>query len=287
MKPLFIDGMKGLGDNIYQRPFIKVLAQEWDVHIATPWPELYEDLPVKFVHQATRLRTQAKNLARQQRQWHGRPIGKTIRPGYGGVELQKGGILEAMQAKFGVLPAEMDLPAYQNVIEATKPICLVRPATVRREWKATARNPLPEYIAQAVERVRRDFYVVSVADLSGAEEIALQPLPYADLQLHSGELDVKQLLGLIQAAELVIGGVGWIVPACIAAKTPLFCILGGNGAYNSPEAVTDKRMDIRRVGFAVPDSYCRCRDMQHNCNKTISNLDEQLEAFLGHLRTIQ
>ena len=45
---MIVRGMKGLGDNIYQRAFVKRLPGP--VYLETPWPELYEDLPgVKFV----------------------------------------------------------------------------------------------------------------------------------------------------------------------------------------------------------------------------------------------
>jgi hypothetical protein len=286
LQPLVIEGMKGLGDNIYQRAFVKKLCKDRDVFLETPWPELYEDLPVKFVRSVTSLRTQAKNLARQSRHWHGKPAGEVMRVSYG-AELQHSSIMQAMASRFGCEPEALDLPVYKSAIKAKKPICVVRPVTVRKEWRAEARNPLPEYVRQAVERIRNDYFVVGVADLCGTAEYALNPLPYADLTLYQGELDIGGLLGLVQQADLVLGGVGWVVPACIASKTPLFCILGGNGGYNAPEKITDNRMDLRLVGFANPNSYCMCTHMQHRCNKTISNFEEQLEAYLGHIRSIQ
>jgi len=285
MKPLFIDGMRGLGDNIFQRAFVKTLTKSWDVYLATPWPELYEDLPVEFVYQPTILRTQAKNIKRQQRQWHDKPKAPTLQPHYRSTELAQG-LFKSMERKCGVEPSPMDLPAFTNIIEAPKPICVVRPATLRKEWFAGSRNPDPAYIARAVERIRDDFYVVSVADLKENEETALHPLPCADLTLHGGELDVRALLGLIQAASLVIGGVGWIVPACIAAQTPLFCILGGNGGANAPERITDSRMNLEKIGFAKPDSFCYCANMRHQCDKRISNFDQQFEAYLDRISTI-
>ena len=58
-----IRGMAGLGDNIFQRAFIKSLVKSQEVLLETPWPELYQDLPnIKFIKPNTRLRTQAKNL---------------------------------------------------------------------------------------------------------------------------------------------------------------------------------------------------------------------------------
>src|SRR5262245_29132877 len=57
--------MWGLGDNIYARPFVRAAALQHDIHLDTPWPELYEDLDIKFVQGKRKLRTQLKNIARQ------------------------------------------------------------------------------------------------------------------------------------------------------------------------------------------------------------------------------
>src|SRR3546814_15822652 len=72
--------MKGLGDNIYQRPFVRMLARREPVYITTPWPELYEDLTgVHFGRSSTVLRTQQKNLDRQSsRRWSSAPTGARL-----------------------------------------------------------------------------------------------------------------------------------------------------------------------------------------------------------------
>ena len=58
-----IRGMQGLGDNVYQRAFIKSLVKSKEVLLETPWPEIYEDLPnIKFIKPQTKLRTQKKSL---------------------------------------------------------------------------------------------------------------------------------------------------------------------------------------------------------------------------------
>src|SRR5262245_20658570 len=57
--------MWGLGDNIYSRPFIRAAAAQYEVHLETPWPELYADLEIAFVRGTRKLRTQQKNIARQ------------------------------------------------------------------------------------------------------------------------------------------------------------------------------------------------------------------------------
>lgn len=55
---IYIRGMYGLGDSIYQRAFVRQFP---GAYIRTPWPELYADLDVKFVKSNTLLRTQRKN----------------------------------------------------------------------------------------------------------------------------------------------------------------------------------------------------------------------------------
>ena len=94
-----------------------------------------------------------------------------------------------------------------------------------------------------------------------------------------GELSTMQALGLVARADVVVGGVGWIVPAALAAKRPAFIVLGGQGGHNGPHVILDDRVDSLRIGFATPDRYCLCADKQHNCAKEISDLSEQFEAW--------
>lgn len=266
--------MRGLGDNIFQRPFVRVLARQRPVYLITPWPELYDDIPdVHFVHEATSLRTQAKNMQHHAATWVKAPRQVSlIRVSYGHATLAHHGIVAIMQQCFGVAPDRFDLPAFPPFL-SLRPIAVIRPATERREWHNAARGPRPEYIAEIASSLMKDYHVISVADLVPGEEwLVDNVLPPAHTRFHAGELYMPELLGLVQSAAVVVGGVGWIVPACIAAGTPLFCILGGCGLHNAPEKVTDPRMDLTHVGFAMPDRFCRCDRMQHTCDKTISDL---------------
>lgn len=54
---IYIRGMYGTGDSIYQRAFVRQFP---GAYIRTPRPELYADLDVKFVKSNTLLRTQRK-----------------------------------------------------------------------------------------------------------------------------------------------------------------------------------------------------------------------------------
>lgn len=261
---LNVNSMRGLGDNIYQRAFVKAL--NGIVYIDTPWPELYRDLSnIHFVRPDTKLRTQSKNIAKQAA-WQTRPRqGQALTIRYG-----TEGIIRGMSAAFRVRPQAFDLPDFGPSPIAGKYV-VVRPVTVRAEWRADTRNPLPEYIAHAAQAARdRGYTVVSVADLEDGKEWLVDKVlnSFADIEYHRGELDVSQLMALIQGASAVIGGIGWIVPACLAAKVPAWVVCGGQGGYNSPELICPPGST---VSFSVPDTFCRCTLKEHNCDKRITN----------------
>lgn len=277
---MYIEGMYGLGDNIYQRAFIKKYKST--IYLRTPWVELYQDLPhVKFVKPEIGLRTQSKNILSQDGSiWTGRQkytLGGSITVGYG-----KSGMIEGMTKCFKTQPDTFDLPDFSEFApKIDGKYVLVRPVTIRKEWAAQSRNCLPEYIATAAKTLKSEGYtIVSVADLEDGKEWALNPLPEADIIYHKGELNVKSLLGLSQKADMLVGAVGWILPAAIATKRPAWMVLGGYGAYNHPSLITDSRyMDISRIGFAVPDNFCRCDQKAHLCDKRISNYEEKFSKW--------
>ena len=284
-KELHVIGMQGLGDNIFQRPFIKALAREWDIFLETAWPELYSDLPVKFVNPQTRLRTQAKNAARSKVEWASRPIGckQVKRNSY--VNAFRGGrsIIAGMEESFGIkLNADdFDLPILppSPVIDTDRPLAFVRPVTLRREWHNAARNPEPKYILDIVEILRPTHTIVAVADIETGAEWLVGPPLNAEINFINGQLPVMDMLALLAASDIVIGGVGWIVPASIALKRNCFVVLGGQGGHNAPDKILDRRLDCSRIGFATPENFCRCTSMRHNCNKTISTLNDQWRSY--------
>ena len=268
---MIIHSMKGLGDNIYQRAFLKNMPGP--IYLDTPWPELVPDLPhVHCVRPQTNLRTQAKNIARHS-SWLMPPAKQPARHIRYGTE----GIIPGMIASFGVMPGEFDLPPLPPSPETGKYV-VVRPATVRSEWRADTRNPDPEYIAKAsIEALVRGYRVISVADLVEGQEWLVGHRPKASVNYHQGELPVEQLLALVQGAAAVIGGIGWLVPAALSAKVPAWIICGGQGGYNAPELITPKGQT--NITFAVPDNFCRCRLKMHNCDKRISEYDSKLAQW--------
>jgi hypothetical protein len=276
-KPILVRGMWGLGDNCYSRPFVRAAAKEYELHLETPWPELYADLDIKFVYGTRKLRTQRKNMARQRPALWSRPLPiREIKISYGG-EISTTSIVNAMEFRWSRLnvafdPALFDLPDLgPSPVKSEWPIAVVRPVTVRTEWRNEARNPRPEYVAAIAAELMATHTVVAVADLAPNEEWVVGDPPPAHHYFVHGELTVRELLALVREADIVIGGVGWIVPAVLALKTKAFVVLGGHGGYNAPEKITDPRLDLSRIGFAVPEKFCRCTNMLHNCDKTIAD----------------
>lgn len=267
-------GMRGLGDNIYQRAFLSQLPGP--LYLETPWPELYSDMPhVLPVRPQTTLRTQLKNIERQTG-YHAAPAFRTGRQ----IAYRADGIYNGMRQTFGVEPGPLTLPDFGHPLIAGR-YAVVRPVTVRSEWRADTRNPLPEYVAECTaELMRRGVMVVSVADLQDGAEWPVGELPPATIRYHAGELNVSALLALIQGAACVVGGIGWIVPAAIAAQVPAWVICGGQGGYNSPERITDPSMNLGNMRFAVPDNFCQCVHKEHGCDKRITDHGKQFAEWL-------
>ena len=280
---MLFDGMHGLGDNIYQRAFVREIKSR--VYLCTSWPQLYKDLSnVYTVKPITRLRTQRKNIiSRKETEWKAAPHVSKRKIRYGHNDLKYGGsILSAMSRCFNIKAKIFDLPKFEGPLIGEK-YAVVRPVTVRAEWRNEARNPRVEYINEAALRMHELGYtIVSIADLQKNHEWC-EELPYCDIAYNHGELDVEQMLSVVQKASIVIGGVGWIIPACAASGVNLITVLGGQGAHNAPEKITGVPMNIDKIRFIFPDNYCKCKDKLHKCNKEITNFKKKFDKALVSL----
>jgi hypothetical protein len=286
-KPVLVRGMWGLGDNIYSRPFVRAAAAQYELHLETPWPELYADLDIRFVRGSRKLRTQQKNMARQSWDLWSQPPPRVreIKISYFDIGVRS--IINAMECRWAALkvtfdPTLFDLPDLgASPVVSDRPIAVVRPPTMRTEWYNEARNPRPEYLAAIAAELMATHTVVAVADLSPDEEWLVGNLPPAHHHLVHGELSARELLALVRDADIVIGGVGWIVPAALALKVKAFVVLGGQGGHNAPAKITDPRLDLSRIGFAIPEKFCRCTEMLHACDKTIADPLGQFARWLA------
>jgi len=280
--------MWGLGDNIYQRPFIQMLSERTTVYLETPWPELYADLPnVRFVLGKRNLRTQLKNIARQDAsRWSRVPRGVPTIALKVHYNLQHHSIIQEMANCFRIGDrVELSLPPQERWTVTFKPIAIIRPVTVRREWHNSARNPEPNYVNYCAEQLRQTHHVIVLADLEDGQEELVGNLPPHDTAWINGQVKADRLFALVQAADVLVGGVGWIVPAAVAARKRAFVVLGGQGGHNAPEKILAPWWK-HRITFAEPDNFCRCINMRHSCQKTISNLAAHFTRFIGHNATI-
>ncbi len=294
---LMIECMHGLGDNLFVRPYIRAAAtRDNDIYVSTPWPEVFEDLPVKFVRKPTTLRTQRKNMDRQNSsRWTQPPQPRQrvtqVRFSYGPALILKKSIPAALERVLPLdgQPYKFDLPStidrYLSWRVNGKPVAIIRPVTVRKEWTNTARNPLPEYVNAIAQELGKTHHRIILADLRQDEEWLEGPMPPGDEFVTQGEWNVKAVMTGVASADVVVGPVGFIVPMAIAAQTKAFIIMGGHGGHNAPNIITDPRMDLGKIHFALPDNFCPCRDMRHQCNKTNSNLLRQWNNFLSFATT--
>lgn len=283
--------MFGLGDCIYARPFVVAASRQFNIYLETPWPELYSDLDIKFVKGNRKLRTQLKNMALQPAsRWSVPPRrAEEIRIFYWALEQQS--IVASLELRWLIaLGIKFDaslfsLPDMGSApLQSDRPFAVVRPVTVRSEWKNEARNPHPEYIAAIAEELMDTHTVIAVADLEDGAEWLVGELPPAHHYFVHGELKVRELLALVRDADVVVGGVGWIVPAGLALKVHTFVVLGGQGGHNAPEKITDPRLDLSRIDFAKPERYCKCSNMLHICDKTIADPLSQFRRWWSSLR---
>jgi hypothetical protein len=286
-----LTSMKGLGDNIYQRAFIKNISQNALCVLDTPWPEIYEDLGnVYFSFCKTELRTQKKNVkktdfcGRRDSEIRQR-LSKVVNLGQ--VRYTNTGIVDGLKKCFKVEPLKMDLPTFdlsKRLSELSqKKFAVIRPVTVRKEWHSDARNPHPEYIQIAVNELKKQgIYTISIADADGVNETFVGEKPDCDLNFNEGQLNIREILSLVQNASIVVGGIGWLVPAAIAYETKACFISGGWGEFNHPSRLLPN-YETSFIKFIMPDNFCMCKDSNHLCDKTITNFQEQFIKSIGAL----
>lgn len=321
---IIVRAYHGLGDSIYQIPVIEELSkQHKEVFVETPFPEFYAHLGdnLYFLRPPETYRTQGKMMRNSSDPiWYsGKPLPEDLlmpiqlmpQPGYplnhrprsirqdsiinfyyGQDNLAKYNIIGCFekQAKIKLdSPIKFNMPEFLSnpLIDTKKKIAVIRPPTDRAEWLSSSRQCLPEYVNQACKILKDSgYFTVSIADCEPGKEWLNGPEPEADLILHKGELSMGELLSLIKNASIVVGGVGWIVPATIAYNTPAVIVFGGRGGYDCPSNITDVRMNLKNFNYIIPDYFCNCTSSVHGCNKTITNFAEKFTKILSRYENL-
>jgi hypothetical protein len=289
MTDLYIEGQKGLGDNLFLRPFVRAACHRHrGVWLETPWPQLYWDMPgnLHFVREATCLRTQRKNMESVSAQtWSSPPAShQHVKPLYSASLVQRFGSITRAYESF--VPLGDDDFDFELGIQLAwtheaasllarfnpsgKPFAVVRPATLRAEWCHRSRSPLQTNLQVAVDELKRTHFLIGVADLQDGEEwLDGGDLMGLDLRLYRGELDVTTMAALFNLADVVLTAPGFAVPLAQATRTPCVAVFGGSGALNHPSVVTDTRITPDWFFPVTPEPMCMCDEANHPCAKEI------------------
>lgn len=285
METLFLRGMLGLGDNFYQYPVIKELSKFNRVFLKTPWPQIYEDLEnVICIPLMCNLRMQKKNA------WRFRND-DSIRVG----EIANYQKLSYTNRRYTGDPiwkclcdsANLDHLSYwlgEERHPTTKNLAVIRPATIRKEWRSPSRNPKQEYIQYAVDFLKgKGKRVVVVASLEEHEEWwDGEAIKNADEYLVSGELNFEEIWNLFASVEIVVSPVGFAAPMGMFNSVPTVIIHGGCGGLNHPELI-DAPTDQPLI-HVLPKTYCMCsNNCCFVCDKTIDleEVENGIEAALA------
>lgn len=291
---LYVRGMHGMGDNIHQRALMRAWLEKYDrIYLETSWPVIYHDMPrVLPIFKRTSLRTQTKNAGRERKNYYqGR-----VSPGSCDQILikytpdsvrQYGSVLRSMLATVNLPQNKTDfslpvpsswIESAQSLFKTDKPVIVYRPLVERKEWGGCAsRNPDRDAYYSLFESLRKNCFVVSVADLvQGQEWITSKPI-HADIEFHNGQLTFEQLAGLYSLSDLVYCSPGFSVPLSRAVGADVICVFG---AYESSRSFT---VGGGRYLGIDPDQPCEHFRHGCGCSKQINlkRASRQIGEFLN------
>lgn len=294
-----LDSYFGFGDNIYHIPFVHKLAQQGEVFIYTPFPELFQFLNVYCFKPTTNLKLQLENMTNNglySKSTGHKPNGHRLRFNYGE---GFGSGLTIMQSfektvplngdwffEFTPSPSSRASEVVKRAKHNKKKLCVIRLPSVRKEWACYTRAPLMEHFQICIDYIRQDYYTVTVGDIGSREDFT-GPEPCGIDEKRDrhcvNHLNIWDTFDLIAQSDLVISMPCNILPICQIIRKKSFFIYGG---YVPHAMCNDGR--FYQVGYVEPDPFCFCvRNAQdgHKCNKEIAQ-DRLLNALKDTIRRI-
>lgn len=291
MKTILLRGMHGLGDNVHQRAVIRALKKKTGARVAveTPWPEISADVADEIYLPEKSLRTQTKNVSR-----HAGKIpvlkandlpkfGQVLKNWYTAENVRRFGYVGAMLHGLGLPRTDQDFSFSPQAgffvlgNPERKPVMVYRPLTIRTEWAGCSnRNPDADAYHDLFAAIRKNFFIVSAADLSPKLEWISSKHVDADAEFHAGELTPQNLFWLYTKADLVFCSPGFSLPLAQSVGTKVVCVYGGR--ENSKFYAQNER--TLGVDTKTP---CVCMTHTHACNKRI-DVDAwtpRVKAFAG------
>lgn len=285
-KPIMvIDGMYGIGDNLHQRAVLRELMKTHDVWLISCHFTLYWDLielGLKVLFKPTRLRAQARTIARERHLFHN--LQPPTHQGWKKIWYNKpdidkhGSILMSMFGEFGLKPERPDFslplkPAWREAArkliaqwKPTKPLIVLRPVVRRMEWDGDSRNPDTGAYDQIYRSIRDRFFVVSVADLEDSKEWIVGPKQEVDVALHKAELDFGTMAGLWAEAAMVFTPAGFGPVLAQAVGTPSIVVYGGRESFKTTQVAGAHLAPTLGIDPIHP---CDCHSHRHGCDKRI------------------
>jgi len=150
-----------------------------------------------------------------------------------------------------------------------KPICLIKPNTLRNEWFITSRNPKSEYLQKFVDMYRDQFYIISLANLSEDVEFYEKKLKGCHYYIEEAK-SLDQTIHLFKLTSLIVCSVSFWVPLALAMNKRTICLYGG---HVPPQRIVDSRISRPNFATLAPDPFCFCYKLKHECNKEISQTE--------------
>lgn len=268
---MIIETMLGMGDNLFFRPVLKWLPTQ-SISLITHWPQVYHDIPgVRFIRPMNmKLRTQRDNALIQCYDSEWCPPDYSLSYNYDlGTPLHN-----FFSIMYGSQPTwvdnSMSVPqswiekARSLIIEPEKPICLIRPNTLRTEWMCPARNPKTEYLQRFIDKYQDKFWFISLANLCPNEE-------FLDGELHG--LDIKILnttyeetVGLFYLSKIIVCSPSFWVPLGQILNKTMIIIYG---AHEPHWKINDRRVKAPNTFIIEPIPFDRCSIKKQTAYKHI------------------
>lgn len=297
--PLYVVGMWGIGDCIYERSILKELMKAHTVFLE----ECHYSLAYDLIEQGLRVQKWCTFLTKDTPFPVINPPPSTPKKvmGYPQAGVEKhGSILAAMFGEFGLkvnkpdfsLPVKPQWRAKANALIRSwnigdKPLLIYRPNTARKQWSGSNGRTCDVGAYNALyQDIRGKFFVVSTAKVGekGYQEWIEGPEQACDVNLNRGELDFETMLGLYSEADMVF------TPSCFApvlaqaVGTPSVVIYGGKERYSTTNAAGAHLAPTLGIDVDHPTNFDYTAKANYNRTITLPPAREKIAAFLEQYR---
>lgn len=282
LESVFLEGYAGIGDNLWQRPFIKEMCKQFKTfYLHTYTPQMYWDIPnIKFVKpKYNTFKIHQKNIVNTPGVWVDEaPAGirQLKRPAYWVGFQWELSIAEQFADLWGVksdynfyFPVKDEwVQQARKVLNRLdtkgKKICVMHFPTQREDWQCPARDPKPEYMQLIIDRYKDEYFFISLADLE--HEYFTKAPRGVDKEFHHAELSLNEIIGLVKLSDMVVSGNCYLFAMGLSIGTKTFYI--GGGCQDINLFIGDK-VNLPHLAWIQPEPFCNCLNQNHDCKKDI------------------